>query len=70
MGGTPRPRSMSNADKYKKCPIWALVHGLEGKTVGASDRCNPGCHLFLKEAADCVFKVIGRGVNDAHIPST
>ena len=46
--------------KIKRCPIWALVHKLEGKSVGAGDRCGPKCQLYEGELGDCAFKVIAK----------
>ena len=58
----PRVEFQTRVDHsgIKRCPIWALVHALTGKSVGASDRCSPGCHLYLGEAGDCSFKIIAR----------
>lgn len=62
--GSPHPQpgaAYADYSRIKKCPIWALVRQLEGRAVG-SDRCNPGCHIFLGEEGDCSFKVIARWI--------
>lgn len=69
--GTPIVITRPDFGKIKRCPIWALVHRLDGKSVGASDRCNPGCQLYMGEIGDCAFKVIAVGVmNNAGTRST
>ena len=45
--------------KIGKCPLWALVHRMDGKQTG--DRCNPGCQLYLDELADCSINILARG---------